>query len=92
MLHLPNGNYTLGVRSHHVSPVLNGRAAVAIEGQVQLTELSGAESVIHFAHGPLSWMSQSHGVHALRVGDTSTFYIDVERCMYFGVDGKLMAS
>ena len=66
MQHLPNGRYTLGIRPHCISPVRNGGAAVEIEGQVQITELSGAESVIHFAHGPLSWISQSHGVHAMR--------------------------
>ena len=89
---LPSGRYILGVRSHHISPVLNGRGGVAIEGQVHIAELSGAESVIHFAHGELNWMSQSHGVHAIRVGEMSKFYIDVDRCMYFGADGKLLAS
>jgi glycerol transport system ATP-binding protein len=91
-MQLPSGRYTLAVRSHHVSPVLNGRGAVRIDGQVHITELSGAESVIHFAHGPLNWISQSHGVHAIRIGETSQFYIDVDRCMYFDSDGKLMAS
>lgn len=92
MQQLPNGRYTLGVRSHHISPVLNARGGVAIEGQVHIAELSGAESVIHFAHGELNWMSQSHGVHAIPVGEMSRFYIDVDRCMYFGADGKLLAS
>jgi glycerol transport system ATP-binding protein len=92
MRQLPNGRYTLAVRPHHISPIANGQGDVAIEGQVQITELSGAESVIHFAHGALSWMSQSHGVHAKRIGETSKFYIDVGRCMYFDADGKLIAS
>jgi glycerol transport system ATP-binding protein len=94
MQQLPSGPYILGVRAHHISPVLNGRGAgaVAIDGKVHIAELSGAESVIHFAHGELNWMSQSHGVHAIPVGETSKFYIDVDRCMYFDVDGKLLAS
>lgn len=40
MQQLPNGRYTLGVRSHCVSPVLSGSAAVEIEGRVQITELT----------------------------------------------------
>jgi glycerol transport system ATP-binding protein len=92
MQQLPNGRYTVGVRSHFISPVRNGRAAVEIEGRVQITEISGAESVIHFAHGPLSWISQSHGVHAIRIGETTSFHMDADRCMYFGADGKLLAS
>jgi glycerol transport system ATP-binding protein len=89
---LPDGRYTLGVRSHGISPVLNGAAAVRMEGRVQITELSGAESVIHFAHGGLSWISQSQGVHAIPVGETAAFYMDVGQCMYFDADGKLIAS
>jgi glycerol transport system ATP-binding protein len=90
--HLPNGRYTLGIRSHCISPVRDGGAAVEIGGRVQITELSGAESVIHFAHGSLSWVSQSHGMHAMPVGETATFYLDVGQCMYFDADGKLVAS
>ncbi len=92
MCDLPNGRYTLGVRPHSISPVRNGGGAVTIGGRVLITELSGAESVIHFAHGDLTWTSQSHGVHAMQVGETATFYMDTGQCMYFDNDGKLVAS
>jgi glycerol transport system ATP-binding protein len=87
---LAAGNYTVGIRPHHISPVANGKAAAQIEGRVQIAEISGSESVIHFEHGELSWVSQSHGVHAIQVGETARFYIDVERCMYFDDDGGLI--
>jgi glycerol transport system ATP-binding protein len=89
---LADGRYVLGIRSHDISPVLNGRDAVSIEGQVLITEISGAESIIHFAHGPLSWISQSHGVHTIGVGETVNFHINTDRCMYFSTDGELIAS
>jgi glycerol transport system ATP-binding protein len=85
---LPDGRYTVGIRPHHVSPVRNGHDAAIIEGRVQIAELSGSESVIHFTHGPLSWISHSPGVHAIRVGGTARFYADVERCLYFAGDGR----
>ncbi len=94
---LPDGSYTLAIRPHHIRPLLNGRPqfdgsdAVEIEGKVRITELSGSESVIHFAHGKLSWVSQSHGVHAIEVGETTRFCLDPDRCMYFAADGKLVA-
>jgi glycerol transport system ATP-binding protein len=91
MRNLPNGRYTVGVRPHSISPVRNG-SAVEIGGRVLITELSGAESVIHFAHGDLSWTSQSHGVHAMPVGETATFYMDAGQCLYFDGDGRLVAS
>jgi glycerol transport system ATP-binding protein len=91
--HLANGRYTLGIRPHCIRPVRNAdSAAVEIGGRVLVTELSGAESVIHFEHGDLSWTSQSHGVHAMQVGETATFYMDANQCMYFNADGRLVAS
>ena len=89
---LADGRYVLGIRSHDISPVLNGRDAVSIEGQVLITEISGAESIIHFAHGPLNWISQSHGVHTIGVGETVNFHINTDHCMYFSTDGELIAS
>ena len=91
-MQLLNGRYVLGIRAHDISPVRNGRDAVSIEGQVQITEISGAESIIHFAHGPLSWISQSHGVHAIGIGETVKFHMNTDHCMYFSTDGKLIAS
>jgi glycerol transport system ATP-binding protein len=90
--HLPDGRYTVAIRPHHISPVVNGQAALPIEGRVQIAEISGSESIIHFNHGALSWVSQSHGVHAAEVGRTLRFYVEVDRCMYFGPDGRLAAS
>lgn len=87
MRELPDGRYTVGIRPHHVSPLRNGREATVIEGRVQIAELSGSESVIHFTHGPLSWVSHSSGVHAIEVDGTTRFYLDVERCLYFRPDG-----
>ena len=89
---LADGQYTVGIRPHHISPIANGHAAAAIGGKVQIAELSGSESTIHFSHGPLNWVSQSHGIHAAEVGKTIMFYMDVDRCMYFDADGKLIAS
>jgi glycerol transport system ATP-binding protein len=89
---LADGPYTVGIRPHHINPIANGQAAATIEGRVHIAELSGSESTIHFSHGPLHWVSQSHGIHSTEVGETIRLYMDVDRCMYFGADGKLIAS
>ena len=41
-----------------------------LDGVVQITELSGSESVAHFAVGDRTWVAQSNGVHPYRVGET----------------------
>ena len=91
MRELPDGAYVVGIRPHHISPVGNGPGSVRLDGKVQITELSGSESTIHFEHGSLHWVSQSHGIHAVEVGTTIQLFIDVDGCMYFSVEGKLVA-
>jgi len=91
MRELPDGAYVVGIRPHHISPVANGPGSVRLDGKVQITELSGSESTIHFEHGSLHWVSQSHGIHAVEVGTTIQLFIDVDGCMYFSVEGKLVA-
>jgi glycerol transport system ATP-binding protein len=88
---LPDGEYVVGLRPHHISPAARAANGVRIAGHVQITEISGSESVIHFEHDSLRWVSQSHGVHALELGATAQFSMDVGQCLYFGRDGRRLA-
>lgn len=88
----PDGPYLVGIRPHHISPVANGRAGTRVDGLVQIAELSGSESTIHFVHGRLHWVSQSHGLHTVEVGTTIELYIDIDRCMYFTPEGRRIAA
>ncbi|MEL6601445.1 MAG: ABC transporter ATP-binding protein [Pseudomonadota bacterium] len=86
---LGDGQYTLGVRPHHVLP--GSGAGVSLTGTVQITELSGSESVAHFRMGDLSWVSQSDGVHPYEVGTETAFTMDPSGCLFFDGDGRLIA-
>ena len=87
---LADGDYTLGVRPHHVTPHENGGQAVGLDGTVLVTELSGSESVIHFEMGETTWVSQSPGIHPVRVGSSTRLYVDVGQALYFDADGRLI--
>ena len=87
----PDGPYTLGLHPHAVTPVRESANAVQVQGTVVVTELSGSESIAHFTRGSEPWVSQSHGVHAFKVGETHDFYFDAARGLYFGSDGRLVA-
>jgi glycerol transport system ATP-binding protein len=64
---------------------------VKISGTVLVAEISGSESVIHVnVHGN-NWVSESHGVRPYEVGDSADLFMNVERCMYFGSGGELVA-
>jgi len=88
---LEDGSYTMGIRAHHLT--LDGTidSAVKINGTVLVAEISGSESVIYVdVHGN-NWVSESHGVHPYEVGDSADLFMKVERCLYFGSDGELLA-
>ena len=87
---LPDGDYLLGIRAHHITPFQQTPDAVSVEGRVLVTEISGSESVIHFDLNGATWISQSHGIHPFEVGATAKLYIDVARGFLFGGDNRLV--
>ena len=88
---IADGNYTIGIRPHHITPTTQKQDAATLEGRVLVAELSGSESVLHFNMNGQTWVSQSHGIHPFPVGSTAKLYVDVEQSFFFGADGKLIA-
>ncbi len=88
---LPDGDYTIAIRPHHVTPVAEGPEDVALNGKVLVTELSGSESSAHFEMGEDGWVSLAHGVHPYRVGEDHAFFMDPAKTYFFTPDGKRAA-
>ncbi|MCT8158749.1 ABC transporter ATP-binding protein [Pseudoruegeria sp. SHC-113] len=88
---LADGDYTVAVRPHYVSPIRHSAAHVSVTGTVQVTELSGSESSAHFSLGSESWVSLAPGVHPYKVGEDHEFFMDPSKCFYFAPDGALVA-
>jgi glycerol transport system ATP-binding protein len=88
---LPDGEYTVGLRPHHVRPATGKGAGVQLDCKVLIAEISGSESVVHFELSGIPWVSLSHGVHLFKVGEAARFELDVARCLYFAPDGARVA-
>lgn len=88
---LPDGTYTMGIRPHHLTLDASAANTVKVDGTVLVAEISGSESVIHVDVLGSNWVSESHGVHPYEVGDSAELFLKVERCLYFGIDGELVA-
>ena len=88
---LGDGDYTFGLRPHYVTPTPGPGAQLSFDGVVQITELSGSESVAQFLAGGRTWVAQSDGVHPDKVGESQRFYLDVVRGLYFDQAGKRVA-
>ncbi|MCP5152738.1 MAG: ABC transporter ATP-binding protein [Ectothiorhodospiraceae bacterium] len=85
---LPDGYYTVGIRPYHLTPRPLDGDAVAMTAHVLVAELSGSESIVHARLGDSTWVSQSHGVHAVAVGSDETFFMHPGRCLYFDAAGR----
>jgi glycerol transport system ATP-binding protein len=84
---VPDGALTIGIRPHHLCPRDEGTHTVAVDGTVLLTEITGSESVIHFELAGQVWVSQSHGIHRFKIGETARLYADIGNAIFFGTDG-----
>ena len=83
-----DGRYTMGLRPNYVTPTRERPDAVRIDGSVLVTELSGSESVAHFEFPGAVWVSQAHGMHPYKVGESHDFYLEPSRCFYFDGAGQ----
>ena len=54
----PDGTYQVGIRPHLLTAKPNAGVTIEISGRVLITELSGSESVIHFTHDDLNWVTR----------------------------------
>ena len=88
---LSEGRYTVGFRPYHITPSPVSKDALEVRARVLLAELSGSESIVHVEVGGCSWVSQSHGVHAVAVGNVEPMFLQTDRFFYFDDDGALLA-
>jgi len=88
---LADGEYSMSVRPHFVTPMAMPGADVEIEGIVEITELSGSESVAHFRVDDEIWLAVSAGVHPYDIGRRQVFHLDPRECFYFDAAGNLAA-
>ena len=91
-LAVDDGTYEFGVRPHHVRPSNGAAGGASVEGTVQVAEISGSESTVHFDLDGHSWISLAQGVHVFDVGQTARFHIDVDHSMLFSPQGDLVAA
>lgn len=87
---LADGNYILGVRPHHLTPFSTDENTIKLQGVVQVTEISGSDSVIHVLFEEGIWVSESHGIHPHKVGDTIDLYLNLKQCLLFDEQGDLI--
>ena len=82
---------TLGIRAAALR-VEEKSGDMAISGQVQLAEISGTDTFVHFHCALGEWVMQKTGVHFFELGARLTFYFDPSEAYVFAPDCVLLSA
>ena len=88
---LSDGHYTIGIRPHNIAAFKNGKTIGSFKASVIVTEISGSESVIHANVNGQTWISQSHGIHAMPIGSNAELFVDLDQSLFFDEKGRLVS-
>ncbi len=80
---LPDGDYTLAVRPHHLSRKRLSAHDVEVTGNVSVTEITGSETFVHFAMDTYPWVALLHDVQDFTVASTVHFFIEPQHLFLF---------
>jgi glycerol transport system ATP-binding protein len=80
---LEPGQYRAGVRAHDVHVQRASDRDGRVKAVVTLEEITGGETLLRAAAGPLTWTAQLHGVREYALGDELELFIAPEHVVIF---------
>jgi glycerol transport system ATP-binding protein len=89
---LAPGDYTIGLRPHHLHLAQPSPQAVAVRATVKVSEITGSESFIHAAFAEANWVVSTQGVHNLEIGSEIDIWVEPARMFVFDRSGRLAAA
>ncbi|MFC1457032.1 ABC transporter ATP-binding protein [Microvirga arabica] len=89
---VPDGDYKVGFRAHHLSLGSSGGDEIAVPAVVSVAEITGSESYVHLDSGEHRFVSLVPGVRRLDPGATITAYLDPRHLFLFDSAGRLVAA
>jgi len=85
MANLPQGSYRFGLRAADL------RLGGMIGSQVELSEISGSQTLLHLRGAIGTFILYEEGVYPHAIGDTVQVDLNSDRIYSFSVDGELIA-
>jgi glycerol transport system ATP-binding protein len=89
-MNVADGAYTFGIRPHHITIKPSNSASTKIAGKVEISEISGSGSVIHFNTYGNQWIAQTKGVCQYTVGANIELYLDISQGLLFDKNNELV--
>jgi glycerol transport system ATP-binding protein len=89
---VPDGEYTVGFRAHHLGLEPKSGDEIAISTTVSVAEITGSESFVHMDAREHRFVALIPGVKRLEPGSQVTAYLDPRHLFLFDGGGRLVAA
>ncbi|MBC7356479.1 MAG: ABC transporter ATP-binding protein [Desulfomicrobiaceae bacterium] len=87
---LPPGSYKFGIRPHHFNLQRKTDGDVEIRTTVELVEINGSETFVHFHYRNRSLVLQEQGVRPFKTGQEVSVFVRPCDVYVFGADDRLV--
>jgi glycerol transport system ATP-binding protein len=78
----------IGIRPQQLGLAAGSANSCALEGGVELAEISGSETYVHVRHGETLLVAQVPGIHPLPLESRCTLHVDAAKLHGFTADGR----
>ncbi|MDA3922201.1 MAG: ABC transporter ATP-binding protein [Salinisphaera sp.] len=89
---LSDGDYLFGLRPEHLAPASPDSDRNRIAAKVDVTEISGSDTYVHFEIDGKPWVAVENGVHHYDLGEEIELDFDTRRLFAFDTQGLLLHS
>jgi glycerol transport system ATP-binding protein len=78
----------IGIRPQQLGLVAGDTDSCALEGHVELAEISGSDTYVHVRHGQTLLVAQVPGIHPLPLESRCTLHVEASKLHGFRADGQ----
>ncbi len=89
---LPDDDYTIAFRPHHLYLRRPSESAIAVKAKVVVTEITGSESYVHVDVAGVRWVLLARGIHNIDIHETIEIFMDPEKFYVFASNGSLVVT
>lgn len=89
---LPDDDYTIAFRPHHLYLQPTSDRAIAVNAKVAVTEITGSESYVHIDVAGVRWVLLAAGIHDFDVDETIEVFMDPGKFYVFDRNDSLVVT
>ncbi|MFH0785774.1 MAG: ABC transporter ATP-binding protein [Pseudomonadota bacterium] len=89
---LPDDDYTIAFRPHHLYLKRPSASAIAVNAKVAVTEITGSESYVHVDVAGVRWVLLARGIYNIDVGETIEIFMEPRTFYVFDRNGSVVVT